>query len=176
MYGATSQPLGKTTSGCAKGWRGQGVARKVRPQTRLDENLLGHDIGFARGSTQATYGQLAQAFCNLHLVLVRDCANVDHVRDPPRDTRDADTLDERQPDTPPAVGLPYGSIPRRPPARRQAYGTAPSCIGRMPESRLSDATAVVVDVETTGTDPDRDAVVEVACSVIRGGREVRSFT
>jgi DNA polymerase III epsilon subunit-like protein len=46
----------------------------------------------------------------------------------------------------------------------------------MPESRLNDATFVVVDVETTGTDPDRDAVVEVACSVIRGGREVRSFT
>jgi exodeoxyribonuclease X len=59
---------------------------------------------------------------------------------------------------------------------RQPYGTIVRYRAIMPESRLSEVTFAVVDVETTGTDPNCDAVVEVACSVVRGGREVRSFT
>lgn len=46
----------------------------------------------------------------------------------------------------------------------------------MRETRLADATFAILDVETTGTDPGRDAVVEVALSIVRCGREVRSFS
>ena len=40
----------------------------------------------------------------------------------------------------------------------------------------ADIRFAVVDVETTGIHPDRDAVVEVACSVVRGGIETQSFS
>jgi DNA polymerase III epsilon subunit family exonuclease len=41
---------------------------------------------------------------------------------------------------------------------------------------VDDATFAVVDVETTGIDHQQDAIVEVACVVVRNGREVRSFS
>jgi DNA polymerase III epsilon subunit family exonuclease len=46
----------------------------------------------------------------------------------------------------------------------------------MRETRLADAAFTILDVETTGTDPRRDAVVEVALTIVRDGREVRSFS
>ena len=46
----------------------------------------------------------------------------------------------------------------------------------MRDQVVEDATFAVVDVETTGIDHQEDAVVEVACVVMRNGREVRSFS
>jgi DNA polymerase III epsilon subunit family exonuclease len=46
----------------------------------------------------------------------------------------------------------------------------------MREHVVEDATFAVVDVETTGIDHQHDAVVEVACVVVRNGREVRTFS
>jgi exodeoxyribonuclease X len=42
--------------------------------------------------------------------------------------------------------------------------------------RLRDATFAVVDVETTGIDPAVDGVVEVACTLVRNGSELESFS
>ena len=44
------------------------------------------------------------------------------------------------------------------------------------EPDVRELTYAVVDVETTGIAPGHDAVVEVACVVVRAGREVRSFS
>jgi exodeoxyribonuclease X len=41
---------------------------------------------------------------------------------------------------------------------------------------LHEATFAVVDVETTGTNPAMDRVVEVACVLVRGGRTIQSFS
>jgi len=48
--------------------------------------------------------------------------------------------------------------------------------GRMPKDELSTATFAIVDVETTGFDPKRDAIVEVACLRMRGGAIVDAFS
>jgi DNA polymerase-3 subunit epsilon len=41
---------------------------------------------------------------------------------------------------------------------------------------LCDATFAVIDVETTGIDPSVDRVVEVACAVVRDGKETDAFS
>jgi DNA polymerase III epsilon subunit-like protein len=41
---------------------------------------------------------------------------------------------------------------------------------------LRDATSAVIDVETTGIDPSVDRVVEVACAVVRDGKETDAFS
>jgi DNA polymerase III epsilon subunit family exonuclease len=41
---------------------------------------------------------------------------------------------------------------------------------------IDDATFAVVDVETTGIDPSRDRVVEVACALVRNGRITEAFS
>jgi len=43
-------------------------------------------------------------------------------------------------------------------------------------SRLRETTFAVVDVETTGVNPAVDRVVEVACALIRAGKEVAAFS
>ncbi|BDE06825.1 hypothetical protein WPS_21010 [Vulcanimicrobium alpinum] len=43
-------------------------------------------------------------------------------------------------------------------------------------THVREATYAVVDVETTGFDRMSDRVVEVACVLIRGGREVDAFS
>ena len=43
-------------------------------------------------------------------------------------------------------------------------------------TRFRDTLFAVVDVETTGIDPRRDRVVEVACVVTRDGRRIASFS
>ncbi len=45
----------------------------------------------------------------------------------------------------------------------------------MATSEASTATYAVIDVETTGTDPDVDRVVEIACVRLREGRITRRF-
>jgi exodeoxyribonuclease X len=45
-----------------------------------------------------------------------------------------------------------------------------------PNARLSEATFAFIDVETTGLSHANDAVIEIACVVVRGGREVESFS
>jgi exodeoxyribonuclease X len=42
--------------------------------------------------------------------------------------------------------------------------------------RFAETTFAVVDVETTGVDPQLDRVVEVACVVLRGGARVETFS
>jgi DNA polymerase III alpha subunit (gram-positive type) len=42
--------------------------------------------------------------------------------------------------------------------------------------KLREATFAVVDVETTGVNPAVDRVVEVACALVRDGREVEAFS
>jgi DNA polymerase III alpha subunit (gram-positive type) len=41
---------------------------------------------------------------------------------------------------------------------------------------LREVTFAVVDVETTGIDPVLDRVVEVACALVRDGREIEAFS
>lgn len=41
---------------------------------------------------------------------------------------------------------------------------------------IEAATYAIVDVETTGIDAEYDRVVEIACVVVRAGREVRTFS
>jgi DNA polymerase III epsilon subunit-like protein len=43
-------------------------------------------------------------------------------------------------------------------------------------TRFRDTTFAVVDVETTGVDPQTDRVVEVACVLVRDGRRLDTFT
>jgi exodeoxyribonuclease X len=46
----------------------------------------------------------------------------------------------------------------------------------MRDFSVDEATFAVVDVETTGVNPALDRVVEVACVVVRGGRETQCFS
>jgi DNA polymerase-3 subunit epsilon len=46
----------------------------------------------------------------------------------------------------------------------------------MEGQQLSETTFAVVDIETTGIDRKRDAIVEVACVLVRGGVEVGCFS
>jgi DNA polymerase III epsilon subunit-like protein len=46
----------------------------------------------------------------------------------------------------------------------------------MPKDDLASATFAIIDVETTGFDPKRDGVVEVACLRMRRGEIVEAFT